>query len=202
MNGYNISKIEYKITTAIKGAGPHCKEAIDIEKVEELSDTMPPQEYFNKSVDALKQNVDEYMKFVNENPTYPNLNNLHRTWRNRVESLIIRSSIRSESIYIYTGDCPYCNKNIDLKMNMLVLTNQPPRLRELFDEEKTLIEWLTILKQGDLAKIQDPVRKSHFMEECPLCGEIIHLTDGGFFKKSDCPIHSIDLTNASIVRVE
>ncbi len=201
MYGYEISKIGYKITTAIKGACPHCKEAIDIEKVEDLSDDMPPQEYFDKSAEMLKQNIDEYIKFVNENPTYINLNNLHATWMKRVEDLIIRSSIRSESIYVFTGDCPYCNKNIDLKIAMSVGMNQPPRLRG-GEEEKTLLEWLTILKQGDLAKIQDPVRNSHFMEECPLCGEIIHLTDGGFFKKSDCPIHSIDLTNASIVKAE
>lgn len=194
----NISKIEYKITTSIKGTCPHCKEAINTETIEELSDDMPPQEYFNRRVDALKQSIDDYDKFIIENPTYINLNNLMETWRQRVEALQVRSSIKSESIYVFTGDCPYCNKNIDLRKVMLILNNMPPRLRDDFQEEKTLIEWLQILKDKDLSKMSDPSQDTHFMEKCPLCGETIHLTNGEFYKKSDCPDHNIDLTDAKM----
>lgn len=193
-----VSRVYYKITTAIEGICPHCKENIDLKNVEELSDDVPPQEFFDRRADMLKQNIDQYMKFVSENQTYPVLNNLLNTWRNRIDALQIRSSIRSESIYVYTGDCPYCKNNIELREVMFVHGNGPPRLRDPFNEEKSLLDWLTLIRNKDLAKIQDPSEDSHFLEECPLCGEMIHLTDGEFFKKSDCPIHSIDLTNRGV----
>lgn len=202
MKKAELTKIEYKLTTAIEGTCPHCKETIDLKNIEELSDDVPPQEFFERRADALNQNIDQYMKFVSENPTYPILNNLLETWRNRVDALQIRSSIRSESIYVYNGDCPYCKNNIDIKEAMSVRQDAPPQLRDPFNEEKSLFDWLTIIKNKDLAKLHDPSENSHFLENCPLCGEMIHLTDGEFFKKSDCPIHSIDLTGASIIKVE
>lgn len=199
---YKLTKIEYKITTAIKGACPHCKEAIDIEKVEELSDDVPPQEYFDRRTAALKEPIDVYLKFVGENPIYNNLNNLMQTWRERVEALQIRSSIKSESIYVFNGDCPYCNKNVDIRIALFIASDMPPRLKNDFNDEKTLVEWLNIIKEKGLAKIPDPSQDTHFMEECPLCGQIIHLTHGEFYKRSDCPIHVIDLKNATTTKVE
>ncbi|MDD3813274.1 MAG: hypothetical protein PHZ02_01400 [Desulfocapsaceae bacterium] len=187
-----ITKIEYKITTTIKGVCPHCKEVIDIENAEELSDDVPPQEYFDRRTAALKQGIDEYLKFMGNNPIYNNFNNLIQTWKERVEALQIKSLIKSESIYVYNGDCPYCNKNVDLKLALFTIHNAPPRFKDNSNDEKTLIEWLNILKEDS----PDPSKDAHFMEDCPRCGQIIHLTNEMFYKGSDCPIHVIDLKNA------
>jgi hypothetical protein len=79
--------------------------------------------------------------------------------------------------------------------------NGPPALRDQLDEEKTLIEWLRLLEQEDIEKVHDPTQKSHLLEHCQSCGQIIHLVDGEFFSKSTCPVDTIDLKSAIAVKI-
>jgi hypothetical protein len=196
-----ISKTEYKITTKIEGTCPHCNKSINIENVELFEDKSPTQEYYDKRAEALNHADETYEKFLIENPVNPIIHDLYKSWKDRIESLQIRSSIRSETIYLYKGDCPYCNKNIELRSMMCSTLNGPPRLRDQLEEQKTLGEWLRLLEQEDTAKMHDPTHKSHFLEHCPSCDQIIHLVDGKFFSKSTCPVDTIDLKSATAIKV-
>jgi hypothetical protein len=196
-----IFKTEYKITTKIEGACPHCNKPINIENVELFEDKSPTQEYYDKRAEALNNGAEAYEKFLSENPVNTTFTDLRKTWRDRIASLPIKSAINSDTIYVYNGDCPYCNKNIELRA-MMSRTNGPPTLRDQLEEKKTLGEWIGLLEQQAMSKMHDPTEKSHFLEHCPLCDQIIHLVDGEFFSKTTCPVDTIDLKSATAIKAE
>lgn len=63
MSKIQTAKVKYKITTSIKGTCPHCHEHVDIETVEELSDDVPSQEYYEKEqiTMGIKEDIEEFM---------------------------------------------------------------------------------------------------------------------------------------------
>ncbi len=166
MGEIQTTKVEYKITTSIEGTCPHCLKTIHIEKVEESSDDVPSQEFYEKCHKLFRRDDDAYSEYLHDNPTFINLSNLRETWRERVEKLPIRSLIKSEATYILSGECPYCDKRVNLRMPFTIIFHEPPKIEP--EEE----------------------RKIHTFENCPLCGKEIHITGGRFYTESECLDHA------------